>query len=134
MFALVADVEQYPAFLPWVVATRIKTRADDGFTADVLVGFNGLRERFTSRVVLAPETRTISVDYLEGPFAHLTNLWRFAAAGEGGCAVDFDIDFAFRTRALELLMGSMFARSVAKMTEAFELRAAALYGVTATRG
>jgi coenzyme Q-binding protein COQ10 len=134
MFALVADVERYPDFLPWVAATRIKAREVNAFTADVLVSFNGLRAHFTSRVELVPEARTIAVEYVDGPFAYLKNRWRFATPAESGCTVDFDIEFAFKTRALDLLMGSVFARSVAKMTEAFEQRAAALYGASVPSG
>jgi coenzyme Q-binding protein COQ10 len=137
MFDLVADVARYPEFLPWVTAARIKSRDSEGFVADVLVGFKSFREKFTSRVVLNRAKRVIIAEYLEGPFKHLTNKWHFEPNAAGGCTIDFDIDFEFKFRVLEKLIGSLFDRAVMKMTDAFETRAAQLYGgekVTAPSG
>lgn len=128
MFDLVADVARYPEFLPWVTAARIKSGDADGFVADVLVGFKSFREKFTSRVVLNRAKRVIIAEYLEGPFKHLTNTWHFEPNAIGGCTIDFDIDFEFKLRVLEKLIGSLFDRAVMKMTDAFETRAAQLYG------
>jgi coenzyme Q-binding protein COQ10 len=128
MFDLVADVARYPEFLPWVTAARIRSRDAEGFVADVLVGFKSFREKFTSRVVLNRAKRAIVAEYLEGPFKHLTNKWHFEPHQSGGCAVDFDIDFEFKFRMLEKLIGSLFDRAVRQMTDAFETRAARLYG------
>ncbi len=128
MFELVADVPRYPEFLPWINAARIKSRNGDVFTADVLVGFKTFREKFTSRVTLDRPAHAILAEYIEGPFKHLTNRWRFEPAGQGGCTVDFDIDFAFKMRVLEQLIGALFDRAVMKMTDAFEKRAHTLYG------
>jgi len=127
MFALVADVERYPEFLPWCVATRIRSREPNVFTADLIAAFAAFREQYTSRVRLDPEAQVIVIEYLEGPFEHLTNRWQFRAV-EGGCDVDFDIDFRFRSRTLEALISGMFTKAIRKMTESFEERAHQLYG------
>ena len=127
MFELVADVARYPEFLPWITAARIKSRSGDVFTADVLVGFKTFREKFTSRVTLDRPAYAILAEYIEGPFKHLTNRWHFEPA-DGSCTVDFDIDFAFKMRLLEQLIGALFDRAVMKMTDAFEKRAHTLYG------
>jgi coenzyme Q-binding protein COQ10 len=127
MFALVADVERYPEFLPWVAATRIKSRDGHTFTADVLAAFGAFRERFTSRVVLDPAAKTITIEYIDGPFHHLANRWHFAVR-DGGCDIDFDIDFAFKSKTLEKLISGLFTRAVEKMTAAFDARAHALHG------
>lgn len=131
MFALVADVERYPAFLPWCVATRIKTRDGDTFTADLIASFGAFREQFTSRVHLNRAAMEITVEYLDGPFEHLTNRWLFEAV-EGGCVVHFDIDFAFKSRALEALISGVFTRAVLKMASSFDERAQKLYGAKAS--
>src|SRR5262249_4888957 len=131
MFALVADVERYPEFLPWVTALRIKSRDGDSFVADVLVGFKSFREKFTSRVVLDRARHTIVAEYIEGPFKSLSNHWRFVPNAGGGSTVDFDIAFEFKLRLLEKVMGGLFDRAVGKLTDAFEERAAALYGAKA---
>ena len=128
MFDLVADVVRYPEFLPWVTAARIKSRGGDGFVADVLVGFKSFREKFTSRVTLDRGARLIVAEYIEGPFRHLTNRWHFEPCAQGGCMVDFDIDFEFKLRVLEKLIGGLFDSAVMRMTDAFERRAKQLYG------
>lgn len=133
MFALVADVERYPEFLPWVAALRIRTHTENTFTADVIAAFGALREKFTSHVTLDRDAKTIVVEYVDGPFHHLKNRWHFAQR-EGGCDVDFDIDFAFKSKTLEKLISGMFTRAVQKMTAAFDARAHALHGVTTSQG
>ncbi|NWO96559.1 type II toxin-antitoxin system RatA family toxin, partial [Escherichia coli] len=50
MFDLVADVARYPEFLPWVSAIRVRSNSDSPMVADMIVGFKGLRETFTSKV------------------------------------------------------------------------------------
>jgi coenzyme Q-binding protein COQ10 len=130
MFALVADVERYPEFLPWCVATRIRSRDEFSFTADLIAAFAAFREQYTSRVNLSPADNTIVIEYLQGPFEHLTNKWVFVA-NEKGCEVDFDIDFRFKSKTLETLISGVFTKAIRKMTESFEQRAHKLYGVTA---
>lgn len=127
MFALVADVERYPEFLPWCAAVRIRSREEATFTADLIAAFGALRERFTSRVVLDHPARTITIEYIEGPFEHLTNRWVFSTS-EAGCEVAFDIDFRFRNRTLDTLVSGLFTRAIEKMTGAFVTRADELYG------
>jgi coenzyme Q-binding protein COQ10 len=128
MFALVADVERYPEFLPWCVATRIRSREENVFTADLIAAFAAFREQYTSRVNLDPAAKTIVIEYLDGPFEHLTNRWHFVGI-EAGCEIDFDIDFRFRSRTLETLISGVFTRAIRKMTESFEQRAHKLYRV-----
>ena len=126
MFALVADVERYPEFLPWCAATRIRAREENTFTADLIAAFGALREQFTSRVSLDSAAKTITIEYIDGPFQHLTNRWHFTPAGQG-CEIDFDIDFRFKSRTLNTLIAGMFARAVEKMTSSFVTRAHTLY-------
>lgn len=127
MFNLVADVAAYPEFLPWVTAIRVREDGEQEMVADMIVGFKGLRESFTSRVrKVRPES--VHVDYVDGPLKHLTNDWHFRSDGEGGVLVDFCVDFAFKNRMFEMLAGQMFDKALRKMIGAFEDRAAALYG------
>jgi coenzyme Q-binding protein COQ10 len=127
MFALVADVERYPEFLPWCAAVRIRSREETTFTADLIAAFGALREQFTSRVMLDPGAKAITIEYIEGPFEHLTNRWHFVPT-ESGCEVRFDIDFRFKSRALQALISGVFTRAIEKMTGAFVARAHQLYG------
>ncbi len=126
MFDLVADVARYPEFLPWVVGTRVRANSDTEMTADLLVGFNALREKFTSRVEKVRPTM-IEVFYLDGPMKDLDNVWKFCPT-PGGCEVDFAVSFTFRNALFEALAGQYFDRAFRKMVSAFEARANVLYG------
>jgi coenzyme Q-binding protein COQ10 len=129
MFDLVADVARYGEFLPWVVATRV--RSDDGheMIADMLVGFKMLREKFTSKVV-KERPNVITVHYVDGPMRDLDNRWEFRDV-DGGCELDFNVTFSFRNALFESIAGQYFDRAFRKMVEAFEARAADLYGAPA---
>jgi coenzyme Q-binding protein COQ10 len=125
MYQVVAEVEKYPQFLPWVVALRVLSRRDNGLVAEMAVGYGGLRERYTSDVRLDPAARTIAVIELEGPFKTLENRWRFTPNGDG-CEVEFCIEFEFKSRLLHSVAGHAFEKVLLQMTDAFEARAAAL--------
>ena len=129
MYAVVADVERYPEFLPWVVALRIKSRVHEDrreiLLAEMAVGYRALRERYTSKVILDRAAQTIDVVAIEGPFHRLENHWRFAPDAAGSC-VDFRVAFEFSSRLLQAAAGSAFEKVLMKMTDAFEARAASL--------
>lgn len=127
MFDLVADVGRYGEFLPWVVATRVRSNTETELVADMLVGFKHLREKFTSRVE-KDRPRRIEVFYLDGPMKDLDNRWLFTPTDGGGCEIDFCVDFTFRSSVFEALAGQYFDRAFRKMMAAFETRADALYG------
>lgn len=127
MFDLVADVARYGEFLPWVVAVRVRSDSESEMIADLLVGFKAIREKFTSRVQ-KHRPGHINVHYIDGPLRDLDNSWDFRATADGGCEVDFCVDFTFRNPVFEALAGQYFDRAFRRMVEAFEQRAAQLYG------
>ena len=133
MFQVVADVEAYPQFLPWVVALRVRSRTReqgrDILIAEMAVGYGALRERYTSRVTIDPAARSIDVVAIDGPFKRLENHWRFVPDGEA-CTIEFSIVFEFANRFLQATAGSAFAKVLLKMTDAFEARARALSQVS----
>jgi coenzyme Q-binding protein COQ10 len=131
MFQLVAGIDKYPEFLPWCVATRIRDRSrEDGADvqiADMVIGFKMFREKFTSKVICQPPGR-IDVAYFEGPFKYLNNHWIFVPHGDGGCMIDFFVDFEFKSRIFQAAIGAVFNEAVKRMIGAFEKRADDLYG------
>lgn len=135
MFALVADVEKYPEFVPLCEALSVRSRRErQGRTllvADMTVGYKAIRETFTSQVILKPAENEIDVSYIDGPFRYMSNLWRFEPQGASNCDVHFHIDYEFKSRMLGALMGAMFDRAFRKFSEAFEERADAVYGTGA---
>ena len=133
LYDLVADVARYGEFLPWVAAVRVRSDSETEMVADLIVGFKALRERFTSRVT-KQRPDSIAVDYVEGPLKHLRNEWRFRPDGQGGTLVDFSVDFAFKNRLFEMVAGQVFDKALRRMTDAFEARAAVLYGQPSDKG
>jgi coenzyme Q-binding protein COQ10 len=126
MFDMVADVKRYPEFLPWVSAMRVRQDSETATLADMIVGFKGLREAFTSKVEKAWPDH-IHVEYIDGPLKYLHNDWTFRSE-PGGCAVDFAVDFQFKNRMFEMLAGQVFGVALRRMIGAFEDRAKVLYG------
>lgn len=137
MFALVADVERYPEFVPFCEALTVRGRRRDGekeiLVADMVVGYKLVRENFTSKVTLDRPAYSIRADYLDGPFRSMENSWHFEPLPDGGCEVSFCIEYEFRSRTLAMLMGSLFDRVFRRFSAAFEARADAVYG-TAVAG
>jgi coenzyme Q-binding protein COQ10 len=146
LYELVATVDRYPEFLPWCIAARIRSREalrDEPdrtlITADLVIGFRMIRERFTSRVTLTPPRR-IDVNYSEGPFKYLNNHWIFdpvapsAQHPGGGTMLDFYVDFEFKSKLLQSVMAMLFNEAVRRMVAAFESRAQQLYGATSNVG
>jgi coenzyme Q-binding protein COQ10 len=125
LFNLVADIETYPKFLPWCTAARILKCEENLLIADLVISFKGFTEKYTSKVKLIPHT-SINVEMVEGPFTHLHNLWQFKPTPEG-TEVYFEIDFGFRSKLLEKMIGLIFETALAKMVEAFEQRARVVY-------
>lgn len=132
MYALIADVPAYPEFLPWCSAARVRSRRPDGaaeiMEADLVISFKLFRERFGSRVTLRPEAKEIDVSYLDGPFKYLHNYWKFVPVDDTTCEVDFFVDFEFKSRTLQALIGLVFDQAMQMIVRAFEKRAEALYG------
>ncbi len=127
LFDLVADVARYPEFLPWCKGARINRQEPGLLTAELIIGFSLMRESFASRVEL-DRPRRIDVTYTEGPMRYLDNHWIFRPVGEGQCEIDFFVDFEFRSRLVQRLMEVLFGEAMRRMVDAFERRAAQLYG------
>lgn len=127
MYALVADVEKYPEFLPWCVALRVIERSDAGLTADMVVAYKVFRERFRSKVVLDPKNNRIEAHYVDGPFRNLENRWRFTDRAEGGSVIDFEIAFEFKNFLLQATAQAVFDKAFSRMSDAFVKRADEVY-------
>lgn len=141
IWALVADVARYPEFLPWTAAARIRSRAPlpgrgegaEVMEADLVISFKVFRERFGSRVRLIPAENRIETDYLDGPFRYLHSYWQIDPDPAGGCRVRFEVDFEFRSKVLQAVIGVVFDEAMRRVVGAFERRAAQLHGPAEAR-
>ena len=131
MYDLVADVAKYPQFLPWCAAARVKGVTPGAecvvMQAEMVISFKVFREKFASRVTLWSDARKIDSEYIDGPFKYMRSTWAFREA-EGGCEVDFFVDFEFRNAILQSVIGLVFNDAMQRIVRAFERRAAELYG------
>ncbi|SMX35146.1 type II toxin-antitoxin system RatA family toxin [Actibacterium lipolyticum] len=132
MYHLVADIASYPKFLPWTAAARIRSRTPieggEVVEADLVISFKVFRERFGSSVTLFPEIMKIDTEYLDGPFKYMKSTWEFRDLPEGKCEVDFFVDFEFKNRVLQGVIGVVFNEAMQRVVRAFEKRAEDLYG------
>lgn len=131
LYELVADVGRYPEFLPWCTAARIIERGDGFFIAELVIRFKHITESYVSRVNLTPATTpdqpaAINVELVKGPFSRLDNHWRFTPTANG-TELFFNLDFHFKTKLLDGLIGGLFNRASEKMVQAFSTRADELY-------
>jgi len=136
MFDLVADVERYPEFVPLCQSLKVRKRSTDGegreiVVANMTVAYKFVHETFTSRVTLDRPQLGILVEYLEGPFRRMNNRWMFHPVDDRSCDVEFFLAYEFRSRALGLLMGSVFDAAFRRFAAAFERRADQVYGTQA---
>jgi coenzyme Q-binding protein COQ10 len=131
MFDLVSDIENYSNFLPWCSGARVKNEINVNnniiITADLIISFKAFREKFTSEVTLISENNEVKVKYLDGPFKYLVNQWQFTDLAEGGCNASFMVDFEFKSKILQALIGFVFNDAMLKIVQAFEEQAAKLY-------
>lgn len=127
LFDLVLDIESYPEFLPWCKAARILPRDGDDIYADLVLNFKGFTEKYTSKITYN-KPHSISVEMVEGPFEYLVNNWNFNIISENCTEIDFFIDFRFKSRIFELMIGAMFEKAQKKMAGAFLERANKIYG------
>ena len=131
MYDLVADVANYPKFLPWTAAARVRSITEKGdhavMLADLVISFKVFREKFGSRVTLWPDMKKIDTEYIDGPVRHLESQWTFKDV-TGGCEVSFDVDFEFRSKLLQGAAGMFFNEAMQRVVRSFERRANELYG------
>ncbi len=132
MFDLVADCDKYPEFLPFCVEMKTRSRGADAagnpiVLAEMVVGYKAIRQRFVTRNTMDRARRKITVEYVDGPFSRLRNVWNFLPDGEN-CKVEFYIDYEFSSRFFGALMGSMFDQIFRTFAGAFEARADKVYG------
>ncbi len=132
MYSLVTAVEDYPRFLPWCDSAEIVKRHDDGVTARLGLAYMGVRHAFTTRNQQVAD-ESVNVQLVDGPFSLLAGSWLFRPLGKPGqaqpaCKIEFDLRYAFSSKALEAVVSPVFDRVADTFVESFVKRAEAVYG------
>lgn len=127
MFDLVADVEGYPAFLPWCTGAEVLSRDGEWVTARLALRRAGASARFTTRNrLIAGEC--LEMRLLDGPFRSLEGRWDFTAIGEAGSRVALEMRFETASSLAGLLLGPAFEGACNQLVDAFGQRARQVYG------
>ena len=120
LFEVVANVRDYPSFVPWCSGARILYEDQQELVADLVIGFGLFQESFRSQVTL-DRPRQVKVHAIDGPLEHLTNTWTFTPTIDK-THVDFVIDFQFKSHMLDHIVNGMFYQAATQMMSAFESR------------
>ena len=131
MFALVADFERYPQFLPWVASATLLSREGNQLIGRLEMTRAGVREQFTTRNTL-DEPSSMHLQLVDGPFNTLEGWWRFIAIADAsgmarGTRVELEMRFEFKNALLNMMFGKAFEASCASLLDSFIKRARELY-------
>ena len=135
MYDLVTGVPDYPAFLPWCERAEVLESTGEGMTARLHLAYRGVRQAFTTRNRHEPGS-SVNVSLVDGPFSLLEGNWHFVPLGTpaapadtpGACRVEFELRYAFSSKALELVVSPVFDRIANTLVDAFVLRAEQVHG------
>jgi len=127
MFALVADIEKYPGFLPWCRDARVRVPGEDTVEASLEIGRGPIRKTFTTRNVMTRGTR-IDIGLIDGPFKRLQGCWKFIALDGSGCRIVLDLEYELSNAVLRRTLGPLFREIANSLVDAFCRRAEELYG------
>lgn len=127
IYALINDIESYPAFLPWCKSARVESRSDAEVVATLGMKLGPLQLEFTTRNQLDPEHR-ITIALERGPFKQLDGIWLLTPIGDSGCRVDLQLQFEFSIGVLGAVLTPLFTQISASLVGAFVARARQVYG------
>mgnify|MGYP006386333635 CR=1 FL=1 len=128
MYKLVADIEDYPKFLPWCRSTQVMSRNEQEVKASIEIARGALNKSFTTLNHMQLN-KVIEMQLVQGPFKHLQGFWRFDELKiHAACKITFDLDFEFESKLLAMVAGPVFNQIANSMVEAFIKRAVEVYG------
>ena len=127
MFALVERVEDYPQFLPWCGEVDVANRTEQELTATLSINYHGIKQAFTTKNI-NQRPYSMEMTLVNGPFKQLLGKWTFTALRADACKIEFDLQYEFSNKFLELMIGSVFSKIANSFVDSFCARAESLYG------
>ena len=127
IFALVNDVARYREFLPYCIASDVLAVMENEMHARMAFSWMGMSQALETRNRLLPSSR-IEIEFVAGPFEHLSGCWEFQALQAQACKVSFSVNFQPQARFLNMAAGSVVGQAATQAVDAFRRRAEVLYG------
>jgi coenzyme Q-binding protein COQ10 len=126
LIEFVLDIEKYPEFIPFCLASKVYERKNEAdkilIIADLTIGKGPFSDTYKSDVKFNKKNDTINVTNIDGPLKHLQNNWKFVET-DNTTEVYFDVDFEIKNKFLNLLMEKSFEFGLNKIADAFQKRA-----------
>lgn len=127
MYALVNDIESYPAFLPWCSTAKILNQQEEILTATLSMALGKIKQSFTTENTMRDGSR-IDMRLIEGPFKHLSGYWKFNSEDEQSCHIHLHMNYEFKSKIIKHTLGKAFYIVVDTLVESFVQRAHQIYG------
>ncbi|MFN7179213.1 type II toxin-antitoxin system RatA family toxin [Hyphomonas sp.] len=132
-FQLVSGIEKYPDFIRWITALRVSEQRTvspgvEECLGEVVVGFKGFAERFSTRVTADEPARRVTAALVRGPFRKLFAEWRITESVAGASDVSLEINYEFRNPVIGFLAAANHDMAVDRILAAFLAEARQRYG------
>lgn len=127
MFALVTDVNAYPQFMPWCSGAEVLSSESNDMVARIDFAVGGVSKSFTTRNRHEPDAE-VGIQLVDGPFSQLQGRWRFEPLGEEGCKISLFMEYDFSSKMVSMVVGPVFSKIANSLVDAFQKRAAEVYG------
>jgi len=127
LFDLVANVERYPEFIPWMIATRVRRRTDRFILTDLTIGTGFFQKQFSTEATL-DRPHLITISSRDPMFRRFEQKWTFKQMAEVGTDIEYRVEFELRSFVLQTLLDVTFADRAAAIVTAYTRRARRLYG------
>lgn len=125
-YAIVADIEAYPEFVPACKSARILSTTTDKeqeiIDAELGVRFGLLRKSFATRNTNRENT-SIRIQLRSGQLQHLEGIWLFQAIDATTTRVSCEVDFHFGANALNRVIEKALEKFIGQLSQAFIDRA-----------
>ncbi len=131
IFSVISDVENYQYFLPWCYGSRItKQTSEHHIVVELLIGFQHLREKFTSEVSIMPdigrvEMRGCLAEKIHGNqvIKQLDSYWQLTVLAANQTDIQLCINFTMKSALYNQMVKLMMKQMSKHMADAFISRA-----------
>ena len=127
LFALVSDVEAYPAFMDGCVGAKVLRRDEGVVEARLDLARGGIKQSFSTRNQMIA-AQAITLELIDGPFASFAGRWDFRALGDSACKLSLNLEFTINSKVLGAAASRLFEKVTDNLVVSIGQRARQVYG------